>query len=139
MQTSGENTSDASALPIVDDLEAFPPAPPNRRIDDKAAVLEQDIQSLKANFNRERFAYYFVMLLLFNIFVASIAPQSAMYVSVVGSLLMLIGLGKWLDFPWISPHLERWHELFYRVCERWLIKNKPPEVEPLPVENHEKD
>ncbi|OHV26947.1 hypothetical protein EOS93_06055 [Rhizobium sp. RMa-01] len=117
-----------------DDLEAFRPAPPARRIDDKAASLEQDIQGLKANFNRERFAYYFVMVLLFNILIASIGNNPAIYICIIGSLLIMIGLAKWLDFPWVSAHLERWHDLFYQACERWLLKSKQPEVEPLPIE-----
>lgn len=136
MTKSGKSTKTETGS--GSDLDNFSAGPPARRIDDKAAELEQEIQSIKANFNRERFTYYFVIALLFNILIASIAPKNSMlYLSIVGCLMLLIALGKWLDFPWISSHLERWHDLFFRFCERWMIGKKPDEVEPLPPNHNE--
>ncbi|KSV84526.1 hypothetical protein N183_11915 [Sinorhizobium sp. Sb3] len=141
MKTSGPNTTADKTAPeeIENDLEAFDPAPPNRRIDDKAAALEQENTRLKANFNRERFVYILSIAILFNILIASIGNRSMVGIGLVGSLLLLLGLSKFLDFPWIVAHLDRWHDLALRACEKFVDKPKE-ETEPLPeLDNKRKD
>lgn len=114
------------------DLEAFEPAPPNRRLDDKAAILEQENSRLKSSFNRERYIYAFSIGILFNIIIASFGNNATIGISIVGSLLLFLGLASFLDFPWITPHLNRWHDLAFRVCEKWFMGKKVEETEPLP-------
>jgi len=131
MRTSLQNTiEDKSAQ--QSDLEAFEPAPPNRRLDDKAAILEQENSRLKSSFNRERYIYAFSIGILFNIIIASFGNNATIGISIVGSLLLFLGLASFLDFPWITPHLNRWHDLAFRVCEKWFMGKKVEETEPLP-------
>lgn len=121
--------------PLEDDLAAFKPAPPQHRIDDKAAVLEKEVQSLKSGFNRERFLYFFVIECLTLALVALSLPGKVFYFLIVAALLFSIGLAKHLDFPWIGMHLEKWHDLFYEAAQRWLLGKKPKEIETEPFDN----
>lgn len=119
--------------PAKSDLESFKPAPPQHRIDDKAAVLEKEVQSLKSGFNQERFLYIFVIQGLFLALVAPALSGKVFYFLIVFALLFSIGLSKHLDFPWIGMHLEKWHDLFYSAAKNLLSgkKSKVQESEPL--------
>ena len=77
MRTSLPNTK--TETPLEDDLDAFKPAPPQHRIDDKAAVLEKEVQSLKSGFNRERFLYFFVIQCLTLALVAPVLSGKVFY------------------------------------------------------------
>lgn len=116
------------------DLDVFEPAPPEKRIDDKAATLESEILGLKTSFARERFIYIFIISLLSVVCLGQTLSTSIFCVLVVGVVIFLLGMGKYLDFPWIVLPLERWHNLIYRACEKRLI-SKPEEddVEPPPT------
>jgi hypothetical protein len=124
--TSGANTE--NALVVKSDLDAFVPSPPQHRLDDKAASLEDEILGLKAEFRRERFVYAFVIVFLFNCFVGSVGPAGVFALSIVASLIFLIAMGKWLKFPWAMKSLERWHNLCLEFAER-KIRGKPPAEE----------
>lgn len=50
----------------VDDLAVFTAGSETHRLDDKAAVLEDELMAQKAQFNKERFLYYFVIILLIS-------------------------------------------------------------------------
>jgi hypothetical protein len=135
MMTSSTSTSEDKIVPESgNDLEAFEPGPSNRRLDDKAAILEQENARLKSSFNRERYIYAFSIGILFNIIIASFGNHAMIGISLVGSILLFLGLASFLDFPWITPHLNRWHDLAYKVCERWFLGKKADEIEPLPEE-----
>lgn len=62
-------------------------------------------------------------------------PGKIFYFLIVVALLLSIGLAKHLDFPWIGMHLEKWHDLFYRAAEKWLLGKKPQESETEPFDN----
>ena len=117
------------------DLEAFKPAPPQHRIDDKAAVLEKEVQDLKVGFKRERFLYYFIIQGLVLGLVGAHIPSSVFAVLVVIALLFSIGLAKFLDFPWIVLHLEKWERLAYSAAEKQFIGKNPQEPQNEPIEN----
>ena len=121
--------------PPKNDLDAFQPGPPQHRIDDKAAVLEKEVQSLKSGFNRERFLYFFVIQCLMLSLAGLALPGKVFYFLIVAALLFSIGLAKHLDFPWIGMHLEKWHDLFYKAAEKWMLGKKPKEIETEPFEN----
>ena len=119
----------------LDDLDGFEPGPPRHRLDDKAAVLEKEVQSLKSGFNRERFLYYFVIQCLFLALIGIYAPPKVFGFMIVASLLFSIGLSKFLDFPWIGEHLERWHDACFDACNTHIFRNKPKEIKTEPLEN----
>lgn len=121
--------------PPENDLEAFKPAPPQHRIDDKAAVLEKEIQSLKVGFKRERFLYIFVIQGLVLGLVGPHLPGFVFSVLIVIALLFSIGLAKYLDFPWIVLHLEKWEHLLYETAQKRLLGKKPEEPQNEPIEN----
>ena len=65
MKISLENTKDetpanSNNLDNGNDLEGFKPSPPAHKIDDKAAMLEDELQDIKLRFNRERFIYIYI-------------------------------------------------------------------------------
>lgn len=90
------------------------PAP----IDDKAAALEDELLERTTRFNNERFVYLFVIVVLVDAFMGSFAPGTVFGFLIISSLILLIGLAKWLEFPWIIEHLSRWEHLFFRLFER---------------------
>lgn len=113
MRTSLPNTK--TETPPEDDLEAFKPAPLQHRIDDKAAVLEKEVQSLKVGFKRERFLYYFIIQGLVLGLIGPYVPGYVFTAMIVIALLFSIGLAKYLDFPWIVLHLEKWSSFSMRL------------------------
>lgn len=132
-----KSTSDVTLKnsPEVDpdgDLESFKPSPPAHRIDDKAATLENELQDLKLRFNRERFMYVFIMTVLFVCLVGPHLPSALLAFLITASLIFTISVGKYLDFPWAVVPLERWHDLWYRYCEKKMLgKDDGPKTEPL--------
>lgn len=121
--------------PPEDDLDAFRPAPQQHRLDDKAAVLEKEVQSLKSAFNRERFLYLFALQCFFVLLIAPNVSGEAFYFLVVAVILLSIGLARHLDFPWIGMHLEKWHDLLYEAAQKYILRKKPKEVETEPLDN----
>jgi len=134
MKTSGENTETDRPNHENRDLQAFEPSPPEHRLDDKAASLEDDVQSLKAEFKRERFVYIFSVIVLFLLFVGSVGNESVFVLAIIAALILLIGLANWLQFPWVVVNLQRWHDL----CFLWMQKKvrgetaEDEDTEPLP-------
>lgn len=127
-------TGDSDEPPNTD-LDAFQPSPPNRKLDDKAAKLELEIQALRSQFNKERVTYHFVIVLLFNLFVVvTVKENTPIYLSLIGTVILLYGTARWLDHPWLGDTLSRWHDLIFDVCKQRLLK-KDEKVEPLPVQN----
>ena len=118
--TSGTNIKVAKVQQKTD-LDNIVPSPPHVRLDDKAATLEQQLVSLKASFNRERVVYCYVINFFILLYLFETAQRSTVFFAVVASLIGQIALGKWLDFPWMSYHLEKWHDLFFRGCRRWVL------------------
>jgi hypothetical protein len=113
------------------DLDNFKPSPPALRLDDKAAALEAELAGRVAQFNKERFCYWFAIVSLFNILVANNLSNTAIFISVASSLIFVIGIGKWLDFPFIHDRLDRWERLAFEACKRWIHKgNLPSSNEP---------
>lgn len=113
------------------DLEKFTPSPPSQRLDDKAATLEAELSARVAQFNKERFCYIFVVISLFNILAANHFSKASIIISLILSLLFLIGAGKWLDFPFIHERLDKWERLIYDACRGRLTGRKPPTIEPM--------
>lgn len=105
------------------DLDHFMPAPSEKRIDDKAAVLESEVQSLKAGFGRERYIHIFISTIMFTFLVGALLESSGLtFTLVVSAVIFLLGLGKYYDFPWIVYPLEKWHGMLFECCHRRLMK-----------------
>lgn len=49
---------------------------------------------------------------------------------VVGIIIFLLGMGKYLDFPWIVLPLERWHDMIFNAAEKKLNGKNPVGIEP---------
>lgn len=114
-----------------DDLDAFQPSSGEKRLDDKAAQLEKEIAFIKVEARRIHFVLSFISSLFFLLFVASVASNAAIFVATAGVLIFLIGLGKWLEFPWIVLHLESWHDA---LLQKFKSEKGNPRLneEPLP-------
>jgi hypothetical protein len=117
------------------DLDVFRPAPPSKRIDDKAATLEAEVTGLKTAFNRERFIYIFVSCLLAVMALGPHLSGILLSILVVAIVIFLLGMGKYLDFPWIVLPLERWHDMIFNAADRRLNGNAPVGIEPPQNEN----
>lgn len=118
------------------DLDGFKPNQIDSKLDDKAAQLENEIVTIKSNFNRERVTYHFVIGLLVNLLIFSLSNDSSVkYLSVVGSIIVLYATAKWLDHPWMGNILGDWHNLIYEACRRKLLGERKDEAEPLPNGN----
>ena len=120
----GELVTDSS------DLDVFRPAPPSKRIDDKAATLEAEVTGLKTSFNRERFIYIFISSLLAVMAIGPHLSGALLSILVVGIIIFLLGMGKYLDFPWIVLPLERWHDMIFNAAEKKLNGKNPVGIEP---------
>lgn len=119
--------------PVEADLEVFPPAPIEHRLDDKAAALEAEIQAVKTKADREKYLLIFVCITLFVCLVIPHLPEIAQYFLIIASIVFGIGAGKYLDFPWIVVPLERWHNLFFKFCERKMLGKRDDDenIEPM--------
>lgn len=133
MPISGANTGNVNAP--LNDLDAFKPSPPQRKIDDKAATLEAELLGQKAEFRRERFVYVFVIATLFSILMGAFNNWGLFFFSVIASTILLIAMAHWLDFPWVVTNLQRWHESLHKAFEK-RANGKQEETEPLPAVNN---
>lgn len=88
------------------------------------------MEQTKSEFKQERFVYVFSIITLFNLLVGAMAPGNVIFVSLVASLIFMLFLGRWLEFPWAHTYLERWHDLAYRWCEKKLTGKAPDKYEP---------
>lgn len=129
--TSSENTtivSEYSETIEVSGLEVLPAPQRPSRVDDKAAALEESVEHLKAEFRKERFVYIFIIAALFDTLMLAVAPAMASSFVLVATIILLIGLAKWLEFPWVVTELEGWHN---RLISFWHSRTKTkPEIEP---------
>lgn len=125
-----------SELEEPGDLDGFKPSPPEHRIDDKAATLEDELQDLKLKFNRERFMYVFILTVFFVCLIGPHLTNGLLAFLITAALVFTISVGKYLDFPWAVVPLERWHDLWYRYCEKRLL-GSGDERETEPVEGDE--
>lgn len=126
------NTIHGNSEPENGDLEAFDPGPPGRKLDDKAAQLEGEIQSVKRDARRVYFVLSFVATAFFLLFVASVGNSAVIAIAIAASLVLMIGIAKWLEFPWVVVNLERWHDMFFKACEGKLTGKKAQTTEPIP-------
>lgn len=99
---AGPRTEDASkVLHSQDKVEALEIA---------AASLEGDLQKLRADRCIERYFWVFCVSALLNVLFYAFAPWVAATIFLIFTLVGLLGLGKWLEVPFIAPYLERWFE-----------------------------
>lgn len=129
--TKLETPLEGEVLPKSDtDLDHFLPAPSSKRLDDKAAALEAEISGLKTSFARERFIYIFISSLLGIMALGPNLTGPLLAVLVVGIVIFLLGMGKYLDFPWIVLPLERWHDMIFNAANKKLNGSTAMDVEP---------
>ena len=112
------------------DLDHFRPSASSKRLDDKAATLEAEISGLKTSFARERFIHIFISTLLFIMALGPNLSVTLLSVLIVGAVVFLLGMGKYLDFPWIVLPLERWHDMVFNAANKRLNGYDPTTVEP---------
>jgi len=137
LKSTKDETQGSFPIPEeAEDLEGFKPSPPAHRIDDKAATLEDELQDLKLRFNRERFMYVFILTVFFVCLVGPHLTNGLLAFLVTAALIFTISVGKYLDFPWAVLPLERWHDLWYRYCERRLLgQGNEGKTEPIEIED----
>lgn len=128
--TKPETPPDAEIINRVSDLDVFRPAPPSKRIDDKAATLESEVIGLKTAFARERFIYIFVCSLLSVMALGPHLSGALLAILIVGLVIFLLGMGKYLDFPWIVLPLERWHDMIFNAANKRLNGSGSAGIEP---------
>jgi hypothetical protein len=133
--TKPETPLEGEILSESSDLDVFRPAPPSKRIDDKAAALEAEITGLKTGFNRERFIYIFISSLLAIMAFGPHLSGALLSILVVGIVIFLLGMGKYLDFPWIVLPLERWHDMLFNAANKRLNGGGPVGIEPPQNDN----
>lgn len=88
---------------------------------------------MKKDARRVYFVLSFIATAFFLLFVASVGSSPAIAIAVAASLILLIGIANWLEFPWVVITLERWHDMFFKFCDGWLNgKTKALTTEPVP-------
>jgi hypothetical protein len=100
--------NDQPPVSVDDPAVVLRPTERPSRIDDKAAALEDATEGLKAEFRRERFVYIFVILCLFDGLIAAHGNTMTFCFFLIASLILSIGLAKWLQFPWMVTDLDLW-------------------------------
>ena len=70
------------------------------------------------------------MIILLISTIADFAKDGLSTWLIVAVMLFLLGLAKFLDFPWVVPYLEKWLELAYDAVHRKMLKETPVKVEP---------
>ena len=133
--TKLETPLEGEIIPDSNDLDRFRPAPPSKKIDDKAAALEAEIAGLKTGFNRERFIYIFISSVLALMAIGPNLSGALLSILLVSIVVFLLGMGKYLDFPWIVLPLERWHDMLFNAADKRLNGNRAPGIEPPQNDN----
>jgi hypothetical protein len=74
------------------------------------AILEYELQAVRAERRTERYFWSFSLISILNVFVASHSSASATITCILFSIVLSLGLGRWLEVPFITSYLERWFE-----------------------------
>jgi hypothetical protein len=125
MTTSDTKSETANGTPIFGNASTRPNSP-ERKLDDKAAALETELVECKARFNKERFVYIYAIIVLVDALIGYSAPPQVFTLLIVASLIISIGLEKWLEFPWVVENLGRW----LSILEKRISGAKKDEMEP---------
>lgn len=75
-----------------------------------AAALESQLQGERAERRCERFFWALAVLALVTVLITALAPWQSSVLCLLFSLVIAIGLGKWLEVPFVVAHLERWYD-----------------------------
>lgn len=105
------------------------PPTPTTEVDDKAAALESVIESLKSELRKERFVFIFVIITLFDGLILQTGSIALFWYFAVSSLILLIGLARWLEFPWVIVNLEGWLNRLGRAFDKKFL-GKNDDIEP---------
>lgn len=129
-KTSSKSTEIAS--PEIDSRDnhvVLRPPTPTTEVDDKAAALESVIESLKSELRKERFVFIFVIITLFDGLILQTGSIALFWYFAVSSLILLIGLARWLEFPWVIVNLEGWLNRLGRAFDKKFL-GKNDDIEP---------
>ncbi len=131
-KTSTGNTKIVSRTEDEGDrnLVVLSPKTLDSKIDDKAAALENTIECLKAELRKERFVYIFIIISMFDGLMLSTGNEGLFLYFLFMSLIILIGLANWLEFPWVVVNLEKFLNRAGKSWDKWLGIGDDSKIEP---------
>ncbi|NDA47749.1 MAG: hypothetical protein EBY21_10870 [Alphaproteobacteria bacterium] len=103
------------------------PSPP-RKLDEAYLEIQKRLEEKDVAFKRERFVYLYIIIVLFDGLILSIADIKAFTFFLLATLILAIALAHWLEFPWIVTDLRVWLNKLHKG--RQLGSNKENEIEP---------
>ncbi|MDB9804420.1 hypothetical protein OAC22_00800 [bacterium] len=116
--------------PESTDLDSFKGAPPKKKLDDKAAMLEAELASTKSNQASERTICIFIISVLVCALVGSIADKSSVFWFMVVSCIVLnVVVSRSFGAPLLATYLEPWNTRLQKAFDKHVLKLNDDEYE----------
>lgn len=113
------------------DLDNFKGAPPEKKLDDKAAILEAELIEVKSGRASERTLFLFVISVLVCAFVGVNAGSAVFFFLVVSCVILNIVASKSFGAPLLSNYLEPWNIRLQKAFDKHVLKITEDEYEDL--------
>jgi len=127
MTTSTQNIGSESNSSLNHTPSLTLPSPP-RKLDEAYLEIQKRLEEKDVAFKRERFVYLYIIIVLFDGLILSIADIKAFAFFLLATLILAIALAHWLEFPWIVTDLRVWLNKLHKG--RQLGSDKENEIEP---------
>ena len=79
---------------------------------------------------KERFVYIFIIISMFDGLMLSTGNEGLFLYFLFMSLIILIGLANWLEFPWVVVNLEKFLNRAGKSWDKWLGIGDDSKIEP---------
>jgi antibiotic biosynthesis monooxygenase (ABM) superfamily enzyme len=97
-------------------------------LDEAYLEIQKRLEEKDVAFKRERFVYLYIIIVLFDGLILSIADIKAFSFFLLATLILAIALAHWLEFPWIVTDLRVWLNKLHK--DRKLSSDRANEIEP---------
>ncbi len=97
-------------------------------MDEAYLEIQKRLEEKDVAFKRERFVYLYIIIVLFDGLILSIADIKAFSFFLLATLILAIALAHWLEFSWIVTDLRVWLNKLHK--DRKLSSDRANEIEP---------
>lgn len=134
MPNTKDETTPSGAPPDEDtapsDLDGFSASPPEKRLDDKAAVLERDLVAVRSRQASERTLFIFALSAMFCVIVGLTDVEPYVFWVTCGAAIVFnIVVSRSLGAPLLASLLEPWNIRFQKAFDRHVLGKKEDEYE----------
>ena len=111
------------------DLDVFVGAPSTKKLDDKAAILETELASLKSRQAKERSIFVFIISVLVCILIGQSSSGGVFTFAVIACVILNIVFSRTLGAPMLADYLEPWNSRLQKLFDEKFLGKSEEEFE----------